>query len=210
MKIKRFNEFLNENAIFEKAVSADEVLLNEPYSAVIKTVTKKPTKEYLKLILYNFKEKKVEGYIALEKFKTDSEFMINRSYAIDKHGPLMYNLALSVVSPAGIIPDRLIRPAAQKVWMYFDSQRPDVKKTTMKPKHIWFAKKYDIDIEHENLKDPEILKLINKIYSVDAPLKGTNELIKKGETLMAEYKVKPIDVIKKADDDFQTRYNAEM
>lgn len=205
MRIKLFNEFLNE-----KAISAEEVLSQEPYSGVVKVFTKKPTIDYLNLVLYNFKEQKVEGFIALEKYKSDDNYMIHKSFAIDKHGPLMYNLALSVIAPIGIIPDRQIRPAAQKVWSYFDKQRPDVKKTVIHPKEEWFAKEYDVDIEHEHLKDPEVLELINKIYSVEEPFPDTEELLKKGNDLMAEYKLKPIDLIKKAEKDFETRYNAEM
>jgi hypothetical protein len=205
MRIKNFEQFLNE-----KAVSASEVLSGEPNTAVIKVVTKKPTKQYLKLILYNFKDKVIEGYIALEKFASDSEYMIQRAYAIDKHGPLMYELALSVLSPTGIIPDRAIRPGAQKVWDYFDKKRPDVKKTVLGPKHTWFAKEYEVDIEHEHLKNPDILEIINKSYSLDKPMEYTQELIDKGTALLAKNALKPKDIIDKADKAFADRYNSEF
>ena len=55
MRIKRFAEY----NISEKAVSADEVLSNEPDTGLVKIYTKKPQKEYVKLILFNFKTNKV-------------------------------------------------------------------------------------------------------------------------------------------------------
>lgn len=205
MRIKKFNDFLNE-----KAVSADEVMDNEPYTGVIKINGKKHSIEYLILIIYNFKESIVEGYIYLERFQGDEEYMVKRTYAIEKKGPLCYELALSVISPAGIIPDRTIRPAAQKVWEYFDKNRPDVKKTVMKPDHDWYAKEYEVDIEHPHLKDPEVLDRINKIYSVDKPFENTKELLDRGIAFMKEYDVKQKDIVKKADEDFFKIYNAQF
>jgi len=209
MRIKTFEQYINES-VNERAVSAEDVISNEPDTGVIKSLTKKPSKEYMKLILFNFKTKTVEGYLAMERFKSDKEFMIQRTFAIDKHGPLMYDLALSMVSPEGIIPDRMIRPAAQKIWSYFDKNRPDVRKTVMKPKDTWFTKEYDVDIEHEHLKDKEVLDLINKVYSLDKPIHNMDELLAKGEKLMKDNGLKPMDLIKKGDEAFQERYNKEF
>lgn len=205
MKIKKFDQF-----IIEKAVSVDDVLLNEHYTGLVKLEFKKFNKKNLKLILYDFKSNIVEGYISLEKFNSDKEFMIQRAYAIDKRGPLMYDAALSVLSPEGILPDREIRPAAQKVWDYFDKNRNDIKKTPIGKEHEWYATEYEIDIEHEHLKDPNILEILNKVYSIDKPLPHIDDLLKKGEELLEEYKIKPIDLLHKSDADFKARYNAEF
>jgi len=208
MRIKTFSQYINESLIIEKAVSAEEVLANEPNTAIVKVESKKLGKLFMTLILFNFKENKVEGLIAAERFTSDEEFMITKAYAVDKHGPLMYELLLSVVSPRGIIPNRLIKPKAQSIWEYFDKKRPDVNKTELNSKHYWFTKEYDIDIEHEHLTDPEVLKLLNKSYSVTMPIKHTDALLEKGEKLMAEYKLKPADLIKQGEEDFYKQYNA--
>lgn len=206
MRIKTFNDFINE-----RAVSIDDVLENEPYSGVaLKHSVIGGGHDKIKMVLYDFKKKVIEGYIALEKFPSDKEYMITRAYAIDKHGPLMYELALSSVSPTGIIPDRIIRPAAQKIWSFFDKNRNDVKKTVIGPKHYWYAKEYDIDIEHEYLKDPEVLKLLNKAYSVDKPLKHTDELFQRGEELIKKYNLNVVEVIEKAEKEFLKKYDSEM
>lgn len=205
MRILRFSDFLNE-----KAVSADEVINDEPFSGVIKVNNKKHSNESLILILYNFKESIVEGYIYLERFKGDKEYMVKRAYAIEKHGPLCYELALSVISPDGIIPDRTIRPGAQKVWEYFDKKRSDVKKTIIGPEHDWYAKEFEVDIEHQHLKNPDVLDRINKIYSVDKPFKNTQELLDRGVEFMNKYNVKEKDIVKKADEDFFKIYNAQF
>ena len=201
MKIKRFGEFINE-----KAVSFDEVLSNEPNTVLIKHVGHTSAKEQLNLVLYNSKKKIVEGFIQIDRFKGDDEFMISKSYAIDKHGPLMYDIALSEVSPNGLIPDRMIRPAAQKIWEYYDTQRPDVKKTKMQKTHYWYAKEFDVDLEHRYLKNPKTLKLLNKIYSIDKPLEQVSKLIEKGNKL----KLKPSELVKTAEDIFFKRYNDEL
>ncbi len=209
MRIKTFEQYINES-VNEKAVSAEEVLANEPDTAVIKTLEKKTLKELMKLILYNFKENKVEGYFEMERFRSDKEWQVRKAYAIDKHGPLMYNLALSIVSPDGIIPDSMIRPSAQKIWQYFDKNRPDVKKTAMTPKDPWYYTEFETDLEHEHQKDPEILALINKVYSIDKPFVNTDKLLKKGELLVTKNKLNIKELNKKAEADFYSRYNSEL
>lgn len=201
-----FNEFF----LNEKAVSLDDVISNEPDTAAIKVDFVKFNKEYLKIILYNFKTNLVEGLIILERFKGDKEYMIAISYAIDKHGPLMYDLALSVTSPSGIIPDRTIRPAAQKIWSYFTENRPDVKKTPMTKKDYWFATEYELDIEHQHLNTPEIISLLNTVYSVTKPFVHVDELFKKGDELMTENKLNPKDIAKQAEEDFRHVYDKEF
>lgn len=205
MKIKRFGEFINE-----KAVSFEDVLSNEPDTVIIRYVGHTSTKEQLNFVLYNSKEKTIEGFIQIDRFKGDNEFIISKSYAIDKHGPLMYDVALSEASPNGIIPDRMIRPAAQKIWKYYDMQRPDVKKTKMQKDHYWYAKEFDVDLEHEHLKTPETLELLNKIYSVDKPLGHVEELIERGNALVEKEKLKPSELIQMAETAFYKRYNDEL
>ena len=206
MKIQKFQEyFLNE-----KAVSFEDVLSNEPDSVIIKYVSHTSTREQMNLVLYNYKEKIVEGFIQLDRFKADDEYMISKSYAIDKHGPMMYDVALSEVSPDGIIPDRMIRPAAQKIWEYYDTQRPDVKKKNMPTTHYWYAKEYDVDLEHEKLKDPKVLNLINKIYYVDKPFPHVDELIKKGIEVINSEKLVPKQIVNTAETVFFKRYNDEL
>jgi hypothetical protein len=171
---------------------------------------KRGNKDELTLVLYNFKDGIVEGYIDLEKYKSDTEFMVNRSYAIEKHGPLMYDLALSILSPEGIIPDRTIRHAAQKVWNYFDKNRNDVKKTIITPGHEWYAEEYSIDAETDNVKEPEVLKMLNKIYSVDKPMPHMEELIARGNSLIASNHSNIKEVIDKAAKAFKQRYDSEF
>ena len=205
MKIKNFGEFINE-----KAVSFEDVLSNEPNTVLIKYIGRSTSKEQLNIVLYNSKDKIIEGFIQIDRFKGDDEFMISKSYAVDKHGPLMYDVALSEASPNGIIPDRMIRPAAQKIWEYYNTQRRDVKKIIMHETHYWYAKEFDVDLEHEHLKNPETLKLLNKIYSVDKPSKLSNELIEKGNELVKKEKLKPSELVKSAEAVFFKRYNDEL
>jgi len=100
----------------------------------------------------------------------------------------------------------MIKPAAQKVWDYFYNERSDVNKSTMAPKHDWYAKDYAVDIDHEHLNDPKVLKLLNTIYSVVKPFEETKELLDKGKELVEKYKIKPTDLVKKAEKSFEQIY----
>jgi hypothetical protein len=201
MRIKKFDEYINETA-----VSLDDIFTEETDTGIVRVLTKKS----LRIVIYNFKERVVEGYIDLDKFKGDKEFMVSRSYAIDKHGPACYELALSILSPEGILPDRTIRPGAQRVWNYFDKNRSDVRKTPIKPDHDWYARTYSLDADHEGLKDPDVLDMLNKVYSLDKPIKYSEELIERGEAMLKKYHMTPHDVLKLADMHFWEKYNADF
>lgn len=200
--IKKFNKFLNE-----KAVSAEDVLANEPNTGAIRINRKKAGgKQVIEIVLFNFENRRVEGLLEVEKEKNDNIWMITKSYAIDKHGPLMYEFGLSETSPEGIIPDRVIKPKAQNVWKYFNTQRSDVKKTDLASDNRWFTDEYDADLEHEHLKDPETLKILNTIYSVDKKMNHVDELLRRGEELMKSYKIKPTLISMKAYSEFWAVY----
>ena len=209
MRLKHIKLFEDFQRMDEKAVTIDEVLSNEKTVGAIKVRKKRSIKEHLEIVLFDFKRNIVEGYIHLERFKNDKEFMISDAYAIDKHGPMMYELALSDISPDGIIPARTIRPGALKVWDYFLNKRSDIKKRKMTPKDEWFTKEYSIDAEHDHLTDQSSLDILNHVYYVDRPIEHADDLFERGNKLLLLDGRKTSDIVKAAEKAFKQKYIAD-
>lgn len=205
MNLLRFKQF----SLQEKAVSADEVISNEPGTGLVKYERTRNGLKHVVLTLYDFEKKIVEGYIELERFQQNNVFSVARTYAIDKHGPLMYELALSVIHPMGLVPSRTIRPGATKVWTYFDKNRPDVDKKMLPKDHELYTEEFDVDIEHQHLKDEEALKIINQVYTIKKKLDLT-EMISRGDKMMKEKGLTPGEVAKIGYKAFDKKYQSDF
>ena len=58
-------------------------------------------------------------------------YEVNQSYVGDSGpdglGPLLYDIAMELTGPAGLMSDRsIVSPSARKVWQYYHDRRPDV------------------------------------------------------------------------------------
>jgi len=76
----------------------------------------------------------IVGYLSFEKNDADGAYQsnvytVNLSGAEQGYGPLMYDLAMSVVSPYYLASDRhSVSRSAQRVWAYYFDKRNDVEK----------------------------------------------------------------------------------
>ena len=77
---------------------------------------------------------KLLGSIAIDKINGNT-YTVTRVYAEPGYGPLFYDIALSHVYPASLMPDRsgLVNKEAMNVWRYYTHNRPDTKKEVLKP-----------------------------------------------------------------------------
>lgn len=200
MKIKKFDQFLNE-----KAVSSEDVYTNERSVGVVIFKKKKRSKDEISIALFDFDRNAVIGYAISEKFKTEDYYHSHRVFGIEKHGPLMLELMMSAIYPTGIIPDRTIKPRAVQMYEIF-SRRPDVIVKPLSPEDYWYATEYSTDIDHEHLKDPKVINIINNVYSLKTKTKYFDVLVDRGETLMKKHKVHPLTIIQKAEDVFNSVY----
>lgn len=77
---------------------------------------------------------KLLGSIAIDKINSNT-YTVTRVYAEPGYGPLFYDIALSHVYPASLMPDRsgLVNKEAMNVWRYYNNNRSDTKKEVLKP-----------------------------------------------------------------------------
>jgi hypothetical protein len=77
---------------------------------------------------------KLFGSIVFNKINNDT-YTVRRVYAEPGYGPLFYDIALSHIYPASLMPDRsgMVNKDAMAVWRYYTHNRPDIKKEVLKP-----------------------------------------------------------------------------
>lgn len=210
MKLKKFDDYINEQELFEKAVTADDVYQTDPEKGVLIKKTKKRGLETVAVILFDFDDNKVMGMARAEKYSTDDVYISHRVLGIEKHGPLMLELMMSTICPFGIIPNRTINPGGIAMFTFFEQKRPDVIKTELSKDHYWYATEYSHNIKEEGLKDPAVLKMINKSYKFEKPIPKYQILVDRGESLMKKYNLHPNTIIEMAEKEFSQIYNAKL
>ena len=74
------------------------------------------------------------GSIAFEKFNNDT-YNVKRVNAKSGFGPLLYDMALSHIYPASLMPDRsgMVSKEAMNIWRFYTHNRPDIKKEVLRP-----------------------------------------------------------------------------
>lgn len=88
-----------------------------------------------KLLNKKFIQAASKGEISFQKSPDcDSDtYQVITSFAINKYGPLIYDIVLSYIYPNYVISDRgSVSDAAQSVWQYYLKNRPDVTKKLIK------------------------------------------------------------------------------
>lgn len=76
-----------------------------------------------------------KGEISFQKSPDcdNDTYQVITSFAINKYGPLLYDIVLSYIYPNYVISDRgSVSDAAQSVWQYYLKNRPDVTKKLIK------------------------------------------------------------------------------
>lgn len=184
-RIKTFIDFINE-----KAVPMDDLVKPEPKIGLIVNKWARNGKPHAVLVLYNFDDEKILGYVEMEKLASHSDnYKIERSAAEKDYGPDCYDFALMFASPDGVRPSWTIKPAAEKVWEYYRDNRTEVKKVEMKKDHDDYVGFYGTDDEHEKEgKDPEVLKLVNTIFYLEQS-KDYQKLVERGREFAESHNV---------------------
>jgi hypothetical protein len=201
MRIKRFGDFINE-----KAIPIADILKDETQQGLLFNKWTRNGKSHIAIMLYDFDDHQILGYIEMAKTSRNSDsFQVIRSAAEKNYGPDLYDFALMLADPEGVRPDSVIRPSAQKIWTYYNSSRPDVKKISIEPGDYDHETSYEIDREHDKESDEEILSLINTKYYLEST-KDFKALIDKGKEYLIKYEVDMNDIMKKKDEYFRTKY----
>jgi hypothetical protein len=92
-------------------------------------------RETAQISLSNILTKSIIGYIYMDLNKecntptSPKTYTVNSSAAVKGWGPLTYDIAMSIVSPAYLMADRNSNSQdADKIWMYYLKNRPDIHK----------------------------------------------------------------------------------
>ena len=202
MRIKDFNSFLS---LYEKRVENSELVEQNQLGLILHNggrVTKETT-----LTLYDFKNKKVFGFI--EAIKKKGEIPeIAKSAAEKGYGPSMYDFILMTFEE-GLVPDReSVSEAALNIWRHFVNNRPDVDKETLdkeNPSYINSYVKHEDDDKDPAHADEEGLKILNTIYKLN-PSKEYTDLIERGNELMREHSTNSNNINKAGNLYFTKKY----
>lgn len=186
-------ETLEKSGILEDAQSFIDI----PPSAGL--VISKNTKDSIWLNLFDFKAKRCIGIITLRNY-TDRAWGVTTVAAEKGLGPRMYELGMMAVYPSGLCTDRNgpTKEGAISVWKRFVDNRPDVKKTKIKPG--------DIEYSQRNIEDEERNFLENIICQRNKSI-WFDKLVTRGETLMRQYDITPEQVSDTCREYFSNRYD---
>lgn len=103
------------------------------------------------------------GSIIFEKYNDDT-YNVKRVNAQSGYGPMLYDMALSHIYPASLMPDRsgMVSKEAMNIWRYYTHNRPDIKKEVLKPEK---DDEYNLNLvygEESNMDRDEMIRLTNK------------------------------------------------
>lgn len=202
MRIKDFNNFL---ALYEKRVENSELVEQNQFGLILHNGGR-GTKETT-LTLYDFKNKKVMGFIEAIKKKGEIPELA-KSAAEKGYGPSMYDFILMSFDE-GLVPDReSVSEAALNIWRHFLNNRSDVKKESISKEDPSYINSY---IKHEDKdedpvhKDEEGLKILNTNYKL-SPSKEYADLIERGNELMKEHSTNSNNINKAGNLYFTKKY----
>lgn len=121
------------------------------------------------------------GYLSFEDYSKGFK-VISLSRANHGYGPMLYDIALSLIYPESLMPDRhCVSVEAQKVWSYYFSNRPDI---IHEP--VPLMKKGDTFVYVPELS-AKMKKLLNKLEVIMPPAEKDCALKKEYEKLLQNY-----------------------
>ena len=133
------------------------------------------------MTLYDPKKNKVYGHIGIHKLSSGN-WSVGGVAAERGYGPLLYELAMTYVYPAGLMPTRDgdVRGSAEDVWKKF-MLRGDVGKNLIKRKDSDFPEEYYEDVG--GVKENPGSEFMYRRFYYD----GAGDLLKKLKSKMFEY-----------------------
>lgn len=190
---KLIQETLEKSGILEDAQSFIDL------SPSVGLVISKNTNNSIWLNMFDFSQKKCVGIITLRKY-TDRAWGVTTVAAEKGLGPKMYELGMMAVYPAGLCTDRNgpTRDGAMSVWKRFVDNRPDIKKTIVKPGEEEYSYRNSED-EERNFLENVICQRTQSFWF--------NKLLKKGEMLMSKHKITAPQISDTCRDYFSDRYD---
>jgi hypothetical protein len=149
-------------------------------------VISKHTSDQLWINLFNFKLMKCQGIITLRKASSRA-WMMTTVAADQGIGPVMYEIGMMSVYPAGVCLDRFGDTSADafNVWKKFVDNRGDIQKIIIKPEDSEYFDRYADDEPKSYLEN--VICLRSKSIWFD-------KLIERGDRLMSQTSMKPQDV----------------
>ena len=194
----------------EKAVSASDIILYSNVGMVKSTRTLNGIKRCT-LVLCDFQSTLTLGLFTGYSHSTDSEWHQDEVYAVPGYGPLIHELFLCAISPAWLIPSRVIRPKAVRVWGLFQTLHGDVDAKVLPADHEYFTNEIEYEIGHTS-SDPQVLKAVNAMYRMKPNSKifnTYNELGSRGLDLLTKSNSTAGKVIREAYAQFSQKYKSE-
>lgn len=159
---------LGEEVIEEKAASFIDV---PPSVGLVKYKTTLG----VSLHLFDFKTRKCFGHISLQELSNRS-YMVTTIAAEKGFGPLMLEIGMMGVHPAGVCIDR-VGPSKPPVWNMFKvfvDERPEIKKVSIKEKDEEYDGRY---------KEDESRHFLYNTICFRPPSSWYNKILERGATL---------------------------
>lgn len=190
---KLIKETLENSKIFEGAGSFMSIPPN------VGLIISKQTSDQIWLNLFNFSTKTCFGIITLRKV-SEKAWGVTTIAAEKGFGPNLYELGMMAVYPAGICTDRNgpTNDLAFSVWKKFVDNRPDIKKVAIKKDDKEFSERYFQNEEKHYLEN---------IICYRTPSIWYSKLIKRGNALIAQSGLSPLDISNACREYFSGKYN---
>lgn len=208
MRIEKLSDILQR--LDEKAVQPSEV-------AQVHSIGLARTERQLNGIrrvavaLYDFDSTLVLGYFNGYKHSSDGQWHQDMVYAVPGYGPMIHEMFMCAIAPGFVIPSRVIRPKAIRVWGLFQTLRTDVETVPLPAGHEYITDRIEYEETHYS-SEPYALKAVNAMYRISprSPVVGIyKELLGRGEQLIKSRGFSAGKIIRDAVMQFSRVYKAD-
>lgn len=182
--------------IFERAMSfndADQVI-------IISDITK----HEVKIVLYDYITKTVQGYIWATNPNNQNYFTVERIAANKGWGPFVYEILMQTVYPLGVKPSQMIRPEAIEVWKKFLAN-PRITTEEISSDSNDYSVAWKPDEFAEPIVGAQQLQYVNKIYKM-RPYPYFSQFIDNSKQIIKDLSLVKSKILSQALDFFQSKY----
>jgi len=192
---------LNRFHTFEAAATAPYVLESEPHTGLVVHKDSRNGADRVHLVMYNFDSDKIEAYEWLDRDFKQKDWESMRTLGTDKKGPLILDLAMSVVYPEWVVPDHMTKERALEYFRKCTEDKSKYEYEELDKEHRLWQKEFWYDVNHKGKSDD--LWIINSKYRIKKPVAELAELTKRSNSMSERERG---ILIRRADKEFERVY----
>lgn len=189
------------STIFERAMS-----YNDAADQVI--VVRELTKKEVKIVLYDYVNKSIQGYLWATNPGNQGFFVVERIAANKGWGPFLYEILMQSVYPMSVKPSQMIRPEAISVWKKFLAN-PRIKSQELTSASNDYAVSWKPDEFAEPIVAADELQIINRLYKME-PYPYFRQYIENSETTIKDLHLVKSKILSQALEFFQSKYYVQV